>query len=74
MTTPASDAIQPRSRWVIDPELRRGLVELGMVRRGRVGDDGDVAVPIALTVPGCPLKAKIEGDVREVARRGRRAP
>ena len=49
-------------RPVEDPELHRSIVELGMVRDIRI--DGDaVGVTIALTVPGCPLKAEIQNRV-----------
>jgi ATP-binding protein involved in chromosome partitioning len=52
---------------VIDPELKRSVVELDMVRN--VGIDGpDVAVTIALTVPGCPLRASFEEQVEEALR------
>ena len=47
---------------VIDPELRKDLVELEMVR-GIAIDGGDVTVGVALTIPGCPLKATIDADV-----------
>jgi ATP-binding protein involved in chromosome partitioning len=47
---------------VIDPELKRSVVELGMVREARV-DDGVARVVIALTVPGCPLRASFEEQV-----------
>jgi ATP-binding protein involved in chromosome partitioning len=47
---------------VIDPELGRSVVELEMVRDVRV-DGGRVAVTIALTVPGCPLRASFEEQV-----------
>ena len=40
-----------------------------MVRNLEIGDDGHVSVLVALTVPGCPLKAKIEGDVVAELRR-----
>ena len=40
-----------------------------MVRNVEIADDGRVAVLIALTVPGCPLKAKIEGDITAELRR-----
>ena len=46
-----------------DPELRRPLTDLDMVRRIEI-DGGTVNVGIALTVPGCPLKAKIAEDVK----------
>ena len=52
---------------VIDPELGRSVVELDMVRDVRV-DGGDVAVTIALTVPGCPLRQSFEDQVAEALR------
>ncbi|MGB2756161.1 MAG: Mrp/NBP35 family ATP-binding protein [Acidimicrobiia bacterium] len=50
-------------RPVEDPELHRSIVELNMVRDVQV--DGDhVSLTIALTVPGCPLKAEIDNRVK----------
>src|ERR687885_289799 len=49
---------------VIDPELGRPVTELEMVRDVRV-DGGEVAVTIALTVAGCPLRSSFENQVRE---------
>jgi ATP-binding protein involved in chromosome partitioning len=48
---------------VQDPEIHKSLAELNMLRELDVRDDGSVRVLVALTVPGCPLKAKLEGDV-----------
>ncbi|PWB68430.1 sodium:proton antiporter [candidate division GN15 bacterium] len=45
-----------------DPELKRSLTELDMVKSVEI-NGGDVVVGITLTVPGCPLKAKINDDV-----------
>jgi ATP-binding protein involved in chromosome partitioning len=53
------DALRP----VQDPELRRSIVDLGMVRSVGVGDTGRVDVLVALTVPGCPLKGEITSRV-----------
>ena len=47
---------------VIDPELRKPVTELDMVRDAVV-DGGHVQVTIALTVPGCPLRASFEEQV-----------
>ena len=47
---------------VIDPELKRSVVELDMVRDVRI-DGGDVTVGIALTVAGCPLRSSFEEQV-----------
>src|SRR3989441_5487793 len=47
---------------VIDPELKRNVVELDMVRGVQI--DGEVVtVEIALTVAGCPLRASFEEQV-----------
>jgi ATP-binding protein involved in chromosome partitioning len=47
---------------VIDPELKRSVVELDMVRDVRI-DGEQVTVGIALTVAGCPLRASFEEQV-----------
>jgi ATP-binding protein involved in chromosome partitioning len=53
---PDRDAILKALENVIDPELRRPVTELDMVRDVLVEDDGSVSVTIALTVAGCPLR------------------
>jgi ATP-binding protein involved in chromosome partitioning len=50
---------------VIDPELRRPVTELDMVRGIDVGQDGAVVVTIALTVVGCPLRSSFEDQVQQ---------
>src|SRR3954451_24410258 len=54
------DALRP----VEDPELHRSIVDLGMVKRIDIAA-GSVGVLIALTVPGCPLRAEIDRRVSE---------
>jgi ATP-binding protein involved in chromosome partitioning len=50
-------------RKVLDPELRRDLVSLGMVKDLAV--DGDaVRLKVELTTPACPLKDTIGKDVK----------
>ena len=49
-------------RPVQDPELHRSIVDLGMVKDVRI-DGSKVAVLVALTVPGCPLRAEITSRV-----------
>ncbi len=53
------DALRP----VEDPELHRSIVDLGMVRDVQIGADGKVAITIALTVAGCPLRNEIQNRV-----------
>jgi ATP-binding protein involved in chromosome partitioning len=59
---PARDAILKALESVVDPELRRPVTELDMVRDVHI-DGGRVAVTIALTVAGCPLRASFEEQV-----------
>jgi ATP-binding protein involved in chromosome partitioning len=56
------DALRP----VEDPELRRSIVDLGMVRGVQI-DGGAVTVQIALTVAGCPLRNEIQNRVSTAA-------
>src|SRR5438874_3095950 len=49
-------------RTVIDPELFKDIVTLGMVKDVRV-DGQNVDVTVELTTPACPLKEVIEKDV-----------
>jgi ATP-binding protein involved in chromosome partitioning len=63
--SPDRDAILKALEQVIDPELRKPVTELDMVRDVTV-DGGGVAVTIALTVAGCPLRSSFEEQVARV--------
>ncbi|MFI6130330.1 P-loop NTPase [Micromonospora sp. NPDC051141] len=58
-----SDAIQAALATVNDPEIRRPITELGMIRSAERDDDGVVRVELLLTVAGCPLKDKLRTDI-----------
>jgi ATP-binding protein involved in chromosome partitioning len=63
---PTQEAVLDALSRVIDPELRRPVTELGMVRAVDI-DGGRVAVTITLTVAGCPLRSSFQEQVaREV--------
>lgn len=51
-------------KGVEDPELHRSVVELNMVRNIQVSGN-HISVEVILTIAGCPLKAKIQGDITE---------
>jgi ATP-binding protein involved in chromosome partitioning len=53
---PSREQILQALRAVIDPELRKDIVELGMVRAIDARADGTVAVTVSLTTPGCPIR------------------
>lgn len=55
------EAVLAALRPVADPELRRSLVELEMIKDVRI-DDGRVSFEVELTTPACPLKSQIQND------------
>ncbi|MDX6663757.1 MAG: ATP-binding protein involved in chromosome partitioning [Solirubrobacterales bacterium] len=65
MTVPTHDQINDALRAVIDPELRRSIVELGMVRSIEVKDGGAVDVVVSLTTPGCPVRSHFQNAVMQ---------
>ncbi|HUX71868.1 MAG TPA: P-loop NTPase [Cellulomonadaceae bacterium] len=65
--SPLEDAVRAAMATVIDPEIRRPITELGMLRSVTVqeGPAGAVVVVgIDLTVAGCPLKDTLTKDIR----------
>lgn len=50
-----------------DPEIRRPIGELGMLRGVTIDPGGVARVELALTIVGCPAADRIERDVREAA-------
>jgi ATP-binding protein involved in chromosome partitioning len=68
MSVPTKDQINEALRGVIDPELGRSIVDLGMVRSIAVDESGGVDVMVSLTTPGCPIRAHFERAVHERVR------
>ncbi len=63
MTTPTADQLTAALSTVIDPEIRRPITEIGMVKGATVDADGTAHVGIYLTVSGCPMKETLTRDV-----------
>ncbi len=63
MALPSNEQVTEKLTAVIDPELRRNIVELGMVRSIDVKDDGRVEVVVSLTTPGCPVRSHFQDAV-----------
>ena len=59
------EAVMNALSKVQEPELRRDLVSLNMIRDLQV-QDGQVSFTIMLTTPACPLKTRIENESRQV--------
>src|SRR6478752_2451576 len=66
---PSNDEFREALRVVIDPELRRSIVELDMVRSITVHDStGVVDVTVSLTTAGCPIRNHFEEGVAKAVR------
>ncbi len=60
---PTVDQVNAVLDGVKDPEIRRPITELGMVKSVDIAPDGRVTVDVWLTVSGCPLQETITRDV-----------
>lgn len=61
---PTREEILDALRDVVDPELRKSIVELDMVRQVEVRD-GQVTVEAVLTIAGCPLRDTIVQSIAD---------
>ena len=68
-TMPTRDQVLDALRAVIDPELRRDIVELEMVRSIDVHDNGVIDVMVSLTTPGCPIRSHFQTGVAKAVRK-----
>ncbi|HEY9698199.1 MAG TPA: Mrp/NBP35 family ATP-binding protein [Trichocoleus sp.] len=66
-TTLDTSAILEVLRPVQDPELRKSLVELNMIRNVKV-DSGNVSFTLVLTTPACPLREFIVEDCQRAVK------
>jgi ATP-binding protein involved in chromosome partitioning len=68
MTQPSDleQSVRAALAKVIDPELRRPITELGMVKNVAVGPDAGIHVEIYLTTASCPKKSEITERVTRV--------
>jgi ATP-binding protein involved in chromosome partitioning len=62
-TTSLEAAIQTALATVHDPEIRRPITDLGMVRAVTVDAAGRAEIGILLTVSGCPMRDKLRTDI-----------
>ncbi|HEY8626401.1 MAG TPA: Mrp/NBP35 family ATP-binding protein [Solirubrobacteraceae bacterium] len=65
---PTRDQVTEALRSVIDPELRRDIVELEMVRSIEIHDNGVIDVMVSLTTPGCPIRSHFQTGVASSVR------
>ena len=63
MSPLSTEAVLEVLRTVNDPDLRRDLVSLGMIRDLEVSG-GRVSFRVVLTTPACPMKKQMEDECR----------
>jgi len=66
---PTVEDVRTALEVVIDPELRKSIVELDMVRTIDLRDDGTVDVTVSLTTPGCPIRGHFQSAVTDAVMR-----
>ncbi|MGP1373785.1 MAG: Mrp/NBP35 family ATP-binding protein [Almyronema sp.] len=64
----SKDAVLDVLRPVQDPELRKSLVELNMIRNVQIAAEGRVSFTLVLTTPACPLREFIVEDCEKAVR------
>ncbi|QGH70286.1 Mrp/NBP35 family ATP-binding protein [Pseudactinotalea sp. HY158] len=67
MTSVTVETIRSALEGVLDPEIRRPITELDMVRGVELSLTGAARITIALTTAGCPLRDTITRDVTNAA-------
>ena len=59
------DQVLDRLGTVIDPDLKKDIVSMGMIKDLEL-NGGDLSFTLELTTPACPFNVEIEEDVRKV--------
>ncbi|HED11379.1 MAG TPA: DUF59 domain-containing protein [Caldithrix abyssi] len=57
------DEILDALRDVYDPEIRVNIVELGLIYKIIIGEDGHVTVRMTLTSPNCPAVDELKREI-----------
>src|SRR5580692_1635459 len=63
MSLPTHEVVTQALSGVLDPEIKRPITELVMVKGIEIAPDGAVLVEVWLTVAGCPLRETITREV-----------
>jgi ATP-binding protein involved in chromosome partitioning len=61
--SPTTEQVMAALATVNDPEIRRPITDLGMIKKVDLESEGRVRVEVFLTVAGCPLRDTITRDV-----------
>ena len=67
MPIPTKQQIIDALKNVKDPEIMIGIVDLGLIYKVDVDDDGTVDIDMTLTAMGCPYGDMLIAEVKEAA-------
>lgn len=67
MITSKDEEIMEALREVIDPEIGLNVVELGLVRKLEIDEEGNVEIVMIMTTPFCPYAPQLIEQVRVTA-------
>ncbi|MBN2718430.1 MAG: metal-sulfur cluster assembly factor [Deltaproteobacteria bacterium] len=59
-----NDSIMNQLKNVIDPELGISIVDLGLIRKIELSEDGNASIDMTLTTPGCPIGPQLMAAVK----------
>ena len=59
MAVATEEDVREALRQIVDPEIGINIVDLGLVYECNVDDEGQCAITMTLTSPGCPLSGYI---------------
>ena len=60
---PLYDPVVDACRTVFDPEIPVNIFDLGLIYTIEINDQGEVAIAMTLTAPGCPVAGEMPGWV-----------
>lgn len=65
MVTIKENDILEKLRDIVDPELEVNIVDLGLIYKVDIDDNGNVRLDMTLTAKGCPISNVIQYEVEE---------
>ncbi|OGC90794.1 MAG: hypothetical protein A2W25_12725 [candidate division Zixibacteria bacterium RBG_16_53_22] len=65
---PTKDEIMAKISEVEDPEIKLGVVDLGLIYDVSILEDRNVVIRMTLTTPGCPYGPTLIADVEKAAK------
>ncbi|HYZ01587.1 MAG TPA: metal-sulfur cluster assembly factor, partial [Candidatus Binatia bacterium] len=68
MTAPTEAAVMQALSTIIDPDLGRDVVSLGMIKDLQIAPEGKVSFTFELTTPACPVRDRFKDQAEQAVR------